>query len=456
MKNPNHSKILILASFLAGALFLSLFSIPQKIALGVDPFVLRGFAVPVLFGGFIGVGLGFAYSSLKQKRIELERSHEELRLSALQYRSFIENHHAVMLMINPNSGDIVYANLSACRYYGYNKQALTSMKIYDINTLPKDEVTKEIDLAKNQNRGCFLFKHRLASGEIRDVEVYSGPSDYRGQKLLCSVIHDITDRLRAEADKKRLESELLQASKMEALGTMAGGIAHEFNNILAAIIGFSEIALEEAASGNPAPEQLKRVISSAVRARDLVSQILAFSRQAMFTLGPLEISPLISDAVSKIKLKLPESISLKLDIQQDLLQVRGNPEQIARVMHDLAVNARDAMPGGGVLTISCRNTNEQTEPGGGPGISPSGEYVCVQISDTGQGISEEVMGHIFDPFFTTKEVGKGSGLGLASVYGIMKSHGGHIKCESKPSEGTTIKLYFPALKTPGAPPAAAG
>ncbi len=268
-----------------------------------------------------------------------------------------------------------------------------------------------------------------------------------GEPYISGIGRDVTSRIKAQREKKSLEIQLQQAHKMEAVGTLAGGIAHDFNNILAAIIGYTELAWGVSKEGGDNTQLLDNILKAAGRASKLVQQILAFSRKAAFEMKPLDLNREIFDTVQLIERTIPKMISIELHLDQDLRQVSGDSNQIEQVLLNLAGNARDAMPEGGKLTIKTENvtldqgsTNGQLDPS-------SGDYVRITVSDNGQGMDEKTLEHIFDPFFTTKEVGKGTGLGLASAYGIIKSHGGEIVCRSELGRGTTFAIYLPALES---------
>jgi PAS domain S-box-containing protein len=219
-KSPDRFLVYGVLSFLTGALLLAVLSIPQKMALGADAFALKGFIVPVFFGGSMGLLLGLAYKRLSLENRELKKLYEEARTRDLQYKSYFEYTHASMLLIDPGTAIIVDANPAACNFYGYDHDQITRMKITDINTLPHDEVHEEMELAKSQNRRYFNFKHRLANGDIRDVEVYSGPIKFRSRELLYSVVHDITERKLAETEREQLITQLQEA--LAEIKTLSG------------------------------------------------------------------------------------------------------------------------------------------------------------------------------------------------------------------------------------------
>ncbi len=254
---------------------------------------------------------------------------------------------------------------------------------------------------------------------------------------------DITERKRAEADKAHLEAQLRQAQKMEALGTLAGGVAHDFNNLLAAIMGFSELALEAAQQGEGNSDDLAKIMKAAERARQLVRQILTFSRRVEADRRPLDLNREVRQAVEVLERTLPKMIALEMILAPDLKAIQGDPTQIEQILINLATNGADAMPGGGRLLIETKNARLDEEfCRQHPGVRP-GEYVLLCVSDSGQGMDEATRQQIFDPFFTTKGPGRGTGLGLSTVFGLVKAHEGHISCYSQPGQGTTFRIFLP-------------
>ncbi|MBI4774124.1 MAG: response regulator [Deltaproteobacteria bacterium] len=230
------------------------------------------------------------------------------------------------------------------------------------------------------------------------------------------------------------------------MGTLAGGIAHDFNNILTTITGYTELALEENRAGRASPEELEQVMKAAERARDLVRRILAFSRKAEADFKPLDINRTVNQVAAMLKRTIPRMIRIDVHLENQPALIHGDAGQIEQVLLNLASNAKDAMPEGGRLVFEVeRVTMDETDCRLHPG-APSGEYVQLMVSDTGHGMDKETLEHMYDPFYTTKEVGKGTGMGLAMVYGIVKNHGGYIGCYSEPNQGTSFKIYLPKLK----------
>lgn len=244
-------------------------------------------------------------------------------------------------------------------------------------------------------------------------------------------------------EQKALEAKFAQSSKMEAVGKLAGGIAHDFNNVLTAIIGFSDLLLQTHRPTDPAHKDIMNIRSSATRAAGLVAKLLAFSRRQTLQTEPLQLGEVLGDLAPLLKRSIGETIELKTPTGRDLWYVKTDRTQFEQVVINLAVNARDAMPEGGTLSIATRNVTERESQRLGLHGMPVGEYVLVEVTDTGSGMPPDVMAKIFEPFFTTKGVGKGTGLGLATVYGIVKQSGGFIYADSTLGSGTTFRVYMP-------------
>ncbi|MBU1276229.1 MAG: PAS domain S-box protein [Proteobacteria bacterium] len=290
------------------------------------------------------------------------------------------------------------------------------------------------------------YQFRTKSGDIITGLFSAQPILLSNGPCIMSSINDITERKRAEEEKERLESQLRQAQKMEAVGILAGGIAHDFNNILGAIMGYVELAQNLALEGRSNVAELAQVLQSVYRARNLVRQMMTFSRKTEADLMPLGLNKAVRQITQMLEHSLPKMIAIETRLASDLELVNADSTQMEQVLLNLATNAADAMPEGGRLVIETQNIilgeqYSQQHLDVGPG-----RYVLLMVSDTGHGIEPQTMEHIFDPFFTTKEVGKGTGLGLSTVYGITKGHGGHVYCYSEPGMGTTFKVYLPAYQ----------
>ena len=243
-----------------------------------------------------------------------------------------------------------------------------------------------------------------------------------------------------------LQKQLFQAQKMEAVGTLAGGVAHDFNNLLQAVLGYSELMLQRKKEGERDHADLQKIYQAGKRGADLVKSLLTFSRKAETKYVHLNLNQEITQVQQILSRTIPKTISMDLHLKGNLESIKADRSQIGQVLMNLGVNARDAMPDGGILTIETTNIRLDEEYCNTHPEAKPGSYVLLTVSDTGQGMDKKTVSHIFEPFFTTKETGKGTGLGLATVYGIVNQHGGHITCNSEFGLGTTFKIYFPSIE----------
>jgi two-component system cell cycle sensor histidine kinase/response regulator CckA len=265
-------------------------------------------------------------------------------------------------------------------------------------------------------------------------------TDPRGNHRLIGTVQNITDRV-------QLENQLRQSQKMQAVGTLAGGVAHDFNNVLTVILSYSGILLAGMQEGDPHFTELTEINRAAERAGDLTRQLLTFSRQQVIQTRELSVNAVVSDVERMLRRIIPANISLVLRLNPHVATIQADSGQLEQILVNLVVNARDAMPDGGAIAIETSNVRLERGQPPLPQEAEGGPYVMLVVTDTGVGMDETVRTRIFEPFFTTKEVGKGTGLGLATVYGIVQQSGGHIWVYSEPGVGTTFKIYFPALRT---------
>ena len=266
------------------------------------------------------------------------------------------------------------------------------------------------------------------------------------EKRTAELKIEIAGRKQTEVSLKSQTEQLIHAQKMEAVGTLAGGIAHDFNNILLVITGYCELLLMAMRTTDQHYASVQVIQKAAFRAADLVKQMLTFSRASETNPTPMKLNLQIEDEVSLLDRTIPKTIEIRMDLDPELKMINADSTQIDQIVLNLAINARDAMPEGGMLTLRARNvTLDEDYCSRNLEVSP-GEYVELSVSDTGTGMEKSIQERIFEPFFTTKDPGSGTGLGLSMVFGIVKAHGGHITCHSEPGAGTTFSVYFPVAE----------
>ena len=335
---------------------------------------------------------------------------------------------------------IAFPNPSTAELLGHDQRELNCFNFIDF-VLPEDRqavLDAYLEVAGN-NRNVTLdsIKIRRLDRTVLSVMITIVPVEWHGKKALLHFVRDITE-------KQRLEAELLQAQKMEAVGTLAGGIAHDINNVLQIITGYIQILEARRACEPRGRRCLENIKKAAERAANITRQLLLYSRKVECRPVPLDVNEHIVSVCRLLERTIPRMISINMHLQGDLQRVEADPVQFEQVIMNLAVNARDAMPDGGHLDIKTRNIQvDQDMSREHAGLEP-GSYVLLTLSDNGTGMDEETLSRIFDPFFTTKEEGKGTGLGLAIVYGIIRKHGGYIYCRSTRGDGTTFLIFLPA------------
>lgn len=293
------------------------------------------------------------------------------------------------------------------------------------------EVRYELDLAQGE-------------GTPRHLSVVYVPHYGQEGEILgfFASLEDITER-------KRLEDQLRQSQKMEAVGVLAGGIAHDFNNLLTIINGYSQIVLEQLDPHDPISPSIEEVAHAGARAASLTQQLLAFSRKQMLQQRVLDLNALVAGFEMMVRHMVEESIEVRIDLDPDLARVKADPTQLEQVLMNLVVNSRDAMPDGGRLTIETRNVRLDADQTEGQAEAQPRNYVMLAVTDTGHGMDADTQARIFEPFFTTKAIGRGTGLGLSTTYGIVKQSGGHISVESEPGRGAKFKIFLPAIDEVG-------
>jgi two-component system, cell cycle sensor histidine kinase and response regulator CckA len=376
-----------------------------------------------------------ALHSLQKEQHIAEESLRKLSRAVEQSADtvMITNRHGVIEYVNPAFESLTgYSREEACG------QTPRILKSGDQGPEIYQEMWKTI-LTGNAYRGILVNKKK--NGDLYYVEESICPvRDHDGQIThFISNGRDLTERL-------RLEAQLLQAQKMDAIGRLAGGVAHDFNNLLTIITSYSELALDDVSPKSPLEIKINEIIQAARRAAELTRQLLAFSRKQQQSLRVAELNPVIANIAKTLPRLIGEDIEFSFIAGKDLGRVRVDPFQIEQILMNLAANARDAMPQGGHLHIETSNVHLDSKYiDNKPAVIPLGHYVMITISDDGTGIPREDLPHIFEPFYTTKPSGKGTGLGLATVYGIVKQNKGFIWVYSEPASGTVFKIYLPCV-----------
>ena len=383
-----------------------------------------------------------------------DKQRKDLAVSEYRFRSLVETTSDFVWEVD-REGRFLYCSPISMDLYGYAPDELLGKQFFAV-----------LDAPENQEQARRIFDECVAAGShfqnventcltkfgtIIVIESSGTPVfDERGQ--VCGyrgIDRDITGRKANEAERQRLETRLRQSQKMEAIGTLAGGIAHDFNNILAIIFGYNELAMLEK---NPDKYRhyLEELQKGAIRAKELVAQILAFSRKAEQQKQPLQISLIIKEALKMLRASLPATIEIKQEITANGL-VLADPTQIHQIIMNLCTNAYYAMRDtGGILAVALNEVTIGPEDYGYADLAP-GKYLKLEVSDTGSGIDPKIKEKIFEPYFTTKETGEGTGLGLAVVHGIVKNHHGHVSVYSEPGKGTSFHVYLPLTEQPAIP-----
>ncbi len=380
------------------------------------------------------------------------RTENALRESQERYRRIVElSHEGVWTMDADCATSLVNPRMAAM--LGCTPSSMVGRCVTDF-LFPEDLDDHEARMVERRSglRGQYERRFRRVDGgelwaEVSAVPVWGPSGEYQGS---FSMVRDITERKRAAAERARLEQELAEARKLESIGQLAGGVAHDFNNMLMPVLGYAEILRSTAAEGSPQREALDYIIAAAERARDLTRQLLAFARRQTLALRPLDLNEVIRGIADILRRMIREDIAIVTDLAPRGCVVLGDAGQLEQVILNLAINAQDAMPQGGTLTVATVRTTAEARDAEEPNGAQPACSVAMTVTDTGFGMDRAVAERIFEPFFTTKEMGRGTGLGLATVYGIVRQHEGHIAVESEPGSGTRFTVRLPLVNAPAA------
>jgi two-component system, cell cycle sensor histidine kinase and response regulator CckA len=344
-----------------------------------------------------------------------------------KFRLLLEGHPQPMWVFDLESQVCLEANAAAAALFGYTRDEFRTMRLADLQV-------------EDEARSAGLRRYRTKSGRTIDVETVVHEIEYGGRNAGLAML-DVTGG-------RQLEERVRHAQKMEAVGMLAGGVAHDFNNLLTIINGYSHLILNNLSPGDANHYAAAQIMKAGERAADLTKQLLAFSRRQVLQPKVLDLNDLVTGLGNMLQRLIGEDIDLRLMLDPDLGRVSADPGQIEQVLMNLVVNARDAMPRGGSLTIETRNVDLDETYAGRPLAAKPGPHVLLAVSDNGHGMDEATRARLFEPFFTTKSAGKGTGLGLSTVFGIIQQSGGSLEVYSQPDLGTSVKVYLPRIDQP--------
>ncbi|MFZ1986549.1 MAG: response regulator [Desulfatitalea sp.] len=384
-------------------------------------------------------------ASLVQEITERKQAEEALRQSEERLRYFVDANIVGIAIINP-SGGIIEANDYCLRIIGYTREEFEHGSIdWRAGTPPEWRPADEHALEELRERGvCTPYEKEHIQRDGTRVSIFVSDVMLPGpEELIAAFILDITERKQAEQEKVKLEAQLQQAQKMESIGRLAGGVAHDFNNMLEIILGHAEMVLENLDPAQPIFADLTEIRKAANRSADLTRQLLAFARKQTVAPKVLDLNETVEGMLRMLRRLIGEDIDLAWLPGKELWPVKVDPSQIDQILANLCVNARDAITGVGKVTIGTGTATLDDEYCATHAGFMPGEYVRLAVSDDGSGMDKVTLSHIFEPFFTTKEVGEGTGLGLATVYGAVKQNKGFITVDSESGKGTTFTIYLP-------------
>jgi PAS domain S-box-containing protein len=401
--------------------------------------------------GLVGLVLLFDVYSFYQQ-IQIYRMRRQLAETQRLFHLIGENAADLIAVVEPD-GRRLYNSPSYEKILGYSAQELKQTSgLEQIHPDDRAKVLEAAEMAAQTGVGRTLeyrFRHKDGTWRTLESTASAVRDSQGGTEMLVIVNRDITERKQAEETLRQRDTQLRQVQRMEAVGRLSGGIAHDFNNLLTVIIGYSEVMETEIEPSGSPGKRLQEIKKAAQSAASLTSQLLAFSRQQVIQPKILELNVVVADMNKMLRRLIGENIELTAELEPSLGKIKADRSQIEQVILNLAVNARDAMFDGGSLKLKTSNVEvDESSVQALPYLMTPGPYVQLTVTDNGAGMDIETQSHIFEPFFTTKEVGKGTGLGLATVYGVIKQSNGFITVRSKVGEGTSFTILFPQIAKP--------
>lgn len=379
--------------------------------------------------GIIGLGITSGRRSFYP---ELQRHHAKLE----RFRTLLDSSGEAIILIKPEDGSLLDCNETTCRMAGVGREELLTLSISRFIGDEKWNELRKIHCMSEGEHHTIRTEFASCSSERIQVEVTCSGAHFQGEMLGVLVLRDISERL-------KLEAQILQQQKLESVGLLAGGIAHDFNNILVPIFVFSEMISNRFPEDDLNHKQASVILESAGKAKDLIKQLLSFSRNQVLKMQQLDLNEVVTVFSEILRRTIRENITIRTSLNDASCPIQADRIQIEQVLLNLAVNAQDAISGNGTITIETGHVQLDDEYRAlHPGARP-GSYILLTVSDSGSGMNDDTLLHIFEPFFSTKAIGLGTGLGLSTVYGIVRQHEGIIDVQSTPGKGTSFRIYLP-------------